>query len=230
VRDYGIGRMFSLLSHEFLVVCVHYILPNNQGSIFITFTPTLDCWRTLPSLFFFFLVRLMSVREEDKRNGTWSFENHQEMMDHVLIILAADQLDPVLLMSARIYSAELPEHDDKITINGEIYAKYETAGNPARLTAAALAKLLADTATVKAERTESDARFRKTLAKLLALRSPAMSRAMDNLPKAAAAMKSFDIYEVWPLLMEAVTLPGANSAMLVLHSCVTTLSLPNFAS
>ena len=162
----------------------------------------------------------MSTKEEDKKNGTWTAENHQTMMEHVLIVLAADQLDPAILESPRVYDTPLPQFDDEVTINGEVYPVYEV-NEHGRLTAPAVAKLLAAQALVTASRTADDKRFRKTLAKLLALRSPAMSRAMDNLPGAALAMKSFDIFTVWPFLMQAVILPGANSAMSILHTCVT---------
>ena len=142
------------------------------------------------------------------------------MMEHVRIILAADQLDPAILESPRVYDTPLPQHDDQVTINGVIYPVYEIE-NGDRLTPAAVTKLLAAQALVTASRTADDKRFRKTLARLLALRSPAMSRAMDNLPGSAAAMKTFHIFTVWPFLMQAVILPGANSAMSVLHTCVT---------
>jgi len=48
-----------------------------------------------------------------------------------------------------------------------------------------------------------------------------MARAMENLPGSDVAMKTFDIFMVWPYLMQAVSLPGANSAMRVLTKSVT---------
>ena len=163
----------------------------------------------------------MSEKEDDKRNGTWSFDNHQELMEHITILLAAVRLDSTILMSPRVYTTLMPEHDATTTIDGEIYHVYAKEEGSNRLTAASVAKLLSDRATASAEREEEDKSFRKLLAKLLALRSSAMARAMENLPGSVAALKSFDIFEVWPFLMQAVSLPGANSAMRVLNKSVT---------
>jgi hypothetical protein len=82
-------------------VCSLYY-PNNQGSILITLPQHLIIGESFTPSHSAPLFRLMSTREEDKRNGTWSFDNHQEMMEHVLIILAADQLDPNTLYPSRL--------------------------------------------------------------------------------------------------------------------------------
>ena len=165
------------------------------------------------------------------RRGTWTESTTLETMDYFIALMAKICVSPALLELPRVLAPREidPTVIDQQTIGGHVYRKWVVNGEGKMSD-----QVFAEFMKAKDRATEfRETRFkgeRGVLAEILLTVSPEMNQVLNNQAGWAAALATYDIYDIWPHLMRAAKPPGASASVRALTTLVTMSQTGELAS
>jgi hypothetical protein len=151
-------------------------------------------------------------------NGKWTSENAHEFAMHcdtqlaTVLLSCADLLKPRMVKPGE----EMPSLDAKRVIGNKEYLQWVVVNGA--LSAAQVADWIKLEDTALAVRKANLAAERKCLVIFLKWMSPAMQQQFEIVPGAKAAMATHDLFQIFPLMLRAIALPGAAHSVQLLGS------------